>query len=435
VTPALLLALLATIVVAEWLLDAVAQTLQLRHQPPEPPRELADAVDGPTYARSLAYVRARTRARLWHGAATAVVWLVLLGTGALAAGYAAVEAWTGGGMAAPLLFLAAVGLGFDLVALPFDLQRTFGIEARFGFNTTTVGTFVRDRITGYALAALLGGALAAALLASIDAWGPSFWLPYAVVAAAVVAALGAFQTSVLLPLFNRLTPLPAGDLRRAIAAYVERAGFRLDDTYVMDGSKRSTKANAFFSGLGPQKKVVLFDTLLVRHPNDEVVAVVAHEVGHARLRHLPWLLLASVASLTFTLFLLSRVVESEWPSLALGAERRVVALNLVAFALAFGPVSTVVGVAANALSRAFEYQADAFAARSFRHDATAAALRRLAADSLSLPTAHPLYAWLYLTHPAPVDRLRALAVDATADPPARVGAAPSVASDSESSPS
>jgi STE24 endopeptidase len=418
VTPAILLALLAVIVVAEQFLDAVAQTLQLRHQPAEPPPELARVVDGATYARTLAYVRARTRARLLQGAVSAALWLALLATGALATGYEALAAWAGAGIAAPLLFLAAVGLAFDLVALPFDLHRTFGIEARFGFNTTTPATFARDRLTGYALAVTLGGALVAALLASIDAWGPSFWLPYAALASAVVVALGAFQTSLLLPLFNRLTPLPDGDLRRAIAGYVERAGFSLEDTYVMDGSKRSTKANAFFSGLGPQKKVVLFDTLLARHPSDEVVAVVAHEVGHARLRHLPWLLLASVASLTLMLFLLSRLVEAEALSLALGAERHVVALNLVAFGLLFTPISTAIGVATNALSRAFEYQADAFAARTFRRDATAATLRRLAADSLSLPTAHPLYASLYLTHPAPVDRLRALGTDVAVDPAA-----------------
>jgi STE24 endopeptidase len=419
VTPAGVLGVLVAVVVVEGLLDTTAQTLQLRHQPPAPPPELGDAVDGATYARTLAYVGARTRARLAHGAVVGVVWIALLGSGALATGYGALEAWVGDPMWTALAFLAVVGLAFDLVALPFDLQRTFGIEARFGFNTTTPGTFVRDRLTGYALAASLGGVLGAALLASIEAWGPSFWLPYAAFAAVVVVALGAFHTSLLLPLFNRLTPLPHDDLRRTIAGYVEGAGFALDDTYVMDGSKRSTKANAFFSGLGRRKKVVLFDNLLARHPRDEVVAVVAHEVGHARLRHLPWLLLASVASLTLTLFLLSRVVDAEVLSLALGAERHVVALNLVAFGLLFTPLSMAIGVGTHALSRAFEYQADAFAARSFRRDATVAALRRLSADSLSLPIAHPLYAALYLTHPAPVDRLRALGASSAGDAPAR----------------
>jgi STE24 endopeptidase len=408
VTPGALLGLLVAIVVAEHLLDALAHALQLRHQPPAPPPELGDAVDRATYARTLAYVRARTRARLAQGAVTAVASVALLGSGAFGAGYAALEASLGSTTWTSLAFLAVVGLAFDIVALPFDLQRTFGTEARFGFNTTTPATFIRDRLTGYGLTAVLGGALVALLLWSIDAWGTGFWLPYAALAAVVVVALGAFQTSLLLPLFNRLTPLPAGELRAAIADYVRRSGFALEDTYVMDGSKRSTKANAFFSGLGAQKKVVLFDTLLARHPADEVVAVVAHEVGHARLRHLPWLLLAAVASITLTLFALSRVVDAAPLSLALGADRHAVALNLVAFGLLFTPISTAIGVATHSLSRAFEYQADAFAARTFRRDATVATLRRLAADSLSLPLAHPLYASLYLTHPAPVDRLRAL---------------------------
>jgi len=224
--------------------------------------------------------------------------------------------------------------------------------------------------------------------------------------------LATFQTSVLLPLFNKLTRLPEGTLQDAIADYVRRAGFELDATFVMDGSKRSTKANAFFSGLGRQKKVVLFDTLVERHPADEVVAVVAHEVGHARLGHLPRLLAGNVALVTLTLFVLSRVVDSTNLSLALGADGHAVALNLLAFGLLFTPVTTALGVVFNALSRRFEYQADAFAARTHDPEAMTRALERLANDALAAPLAHPLYAWLFLTHPPPVERIRALTATA-----------------------
>jgi len=407
-----LLALLVAVLLADFGLTWVARWLQLRHQPATPPEELAGVVDATAYARGRAYAAAKARLGFAEALVALALWLGLIASGALAAAYGALADAVAGGWWATLLFLGGVAFAFDLVGLPFAIARTFGIEARFGFNTTTGATFVRDRLTGYALAVVLGGGLLALLLASIQAWGAAFWLPYAALAAVVLVLLAAFQTSVLLPLFNKLTPLPDGELGRAIADYVGAAGFRLENTYVMDGSKRSTKANAFFAGLGRQKKVVLFDTLIERHPPEEVVAVVAHEVGHARLRHLPWLLLGNVASITLTLFLLSLVVDGAALSRALGADGRVLALNLLAFGLLFTPVTTAIGVLLNALSRRFEYQADAFAARSHAPTAMMSALRRLSHDALADPTAHPLYAWLFLTHPAPVDRIRAVAAGA-----------------------
>jgi len=419
-TPQALLALLIAVLVLDFALTWVARWLQLRHQPASPPVELAGIVDADGYRRGRAYASAKARLGLAEALVTLALWLALLASGALGEAHAWVASWSGDGWWSAMLFLGGVALAFDLVGLPFALARTFGIEARFGFNTTTAATFVRDRLTGYALAVGLGGGLLALLLASIDAWGAAFWLPYAALAAVVLVLLATFQTSVLLPLFNKLTPLAGGELKAAIADYVRGAGFQLTNTYQMDGSKRSTKANAFFSGLGKQKKVVLFDTLIARHPTDEVVAVVAHEVGHARLRHLPWLLLGNVASVTLTLFVLSLVVDSTTLSQALGATERTVALNLLAFALLFTPVTTAFGVLLNALSRRFEYQADAFAARTHAPAAMIAALRRLSSDALADPTAHPLYAWLFLTHPAPVDRIRAIAAAA----PSRTPAAP-----------
>ncbi len=407
-SPDVLLALLVVVLLADTGLGTLARALQLRHQPDTPPAELAERLDPSTYARGRAYARDLARVGYLADGARLATWLALLLTGALAAWFAAVASWTGTGWLTPLLFLALVGLAFDLVGLPFDVYRTFVVEARYGFNTTAPATFVRDRLTGYALAIALGGALLALLFWSIDRWGSAFWIPYAGVAAVLLVLLNTFMTSLLLPLFNRLTPLPDGELKTAISAYVRRAGFEIADTYVMDGSKRSSKANAFFSGLGRQKKVVLFDTLIERHPVSEVVAVVAHEVGHARLRHLPRLLLASIASVTLLLFVLSLVIDSTTLSQALGAGERVVALNLVAFMLLFTPVSTAIGVLTNALSRRFEYQADAFAAHTHSPSAMRAALMRLSTDAHAAPLGHPLYAWLYMSHPATVDRLRAL---------------------------
>lgn len=407
-SPEAVLALLVVVLLADTGLGTLARALQIRHQPDTPPPELAERLDAGTYARGRAYARDLTRLGYLADGVRLAAWLGLLLSGALGAWYAAVVSWTGDGWLTPLSFLALVGLAFDLLGLPFDAYRTFVVEARYGFNTTAPATFVRDRLTGYALALALGGALLALLFWSIERWDSAFWIPYAALAAVLLVLLNTFMTSLLLPLFNKLTPLPDGELKSAISDYVRRAGFAIADPYVMDGSKRSRKANAFFAGFGRQKKVVLFDTLIERHPTSEVVAVVAHEVGHARLRHLPRLLLASIASVTLLLFVLSRVVDSSTLSQALGASERVVALNLVAFVLLFTPVSTAIGVLTNALSRRFEYQADAFAGRTHTPAAMRSALIRLTTDAHAAPLGHPLYEWLYMSHPATVDRVRAL---------------------------
>ncbi len=406
--PEAVLALLVLALLADTGVSVLARALQLRHQPDTPPPELAERLDAGTYARGRAYARDLARVGYLADGVRLAAWLGLLLSGALGAWYAATASWTDDGWLTPLLFLALVGLAFDLLGLPFDVYRTFIVEARYGFNTTSPATFVRDRLTGYALAIALGGALLALLFWSIERWGSAFWIPYAALAAVVLVLLNTFMTSVLLPLFNKLTPLPDGELKAAISDYVRRTGFEIADTYVMDGSKRSRKANAFFAGLGRQKKVVLFDTLIEHHPTSEVVAVLAHEVGHARLRHLPRLLLGSIASVTLLLFVLSLAVDSATLSQALGASERVVALNLVAFMLLFTPVSSAIGVLTNALSRRFEYQADAFAARTHGPAAMRSALMRLTTDAHAAPLSHPLYEWLHMSHPASVDRLRAL---------------------------
>jgi len=415
VSPEVLLIVLIVVLIASTTLEQVARALQIRHQPPEPPPEVAEAVDADAYATAQRYARDRGRLGLARGVTLLTVWIVLLASGALAGGYALVDAWTNGGWLAPLLFLGGVFLLLDLISLPFAIYATFGIEARYGFNRTTPGLFVRDRLIGYALTVVLGGPLLALLFWSIDAWGGAFWLPYAAVITLVLVLLATFQTTVLLPLFNRLTPLPEGPLRDAIADYASTNGVALDGIYVMDGSKRSSRANAFFSGLGRQKKVVLFDTLIERNTVAEVVAVVAHEVGHERHRHIPKLLAVNVAAIAVTLFLMSLLVESSTLSAALGASERVVALNLIGVALLFGPMSTLLGVLGNALSRRFEYEADAFAARTASPAAMCDTLRSFVKHDLALATAHPLYTALELSHPAPVERIRAITTtDATA---------------------
>jgi STE24 endopeptidase len=388
--------------------ELLARFLQVCHQPAQPPAEVAGFVEVGEYQKAQAYARERFKLAASSEVVTLAVWIAAITTGALAGLYGWVEGWMGGSWLTPIAFLALMALLIDVLSLPFSLRSTFGIEAKYGFNRTTPATFFRDKVMSYALLALFGGGLLALLFWSIDAWGSWFWVPYALVISVVMVLLAAFQTTVLLPLFNKLTPLPAGDLRDAIEAYARAQGVELAGIFQMDGSRRSSKANAFFSGLGKQKRVVLYDTLIEQHPIDEVVAVLAHEVGHDRHGHLPKVLLGNVASITLTLFVASWVIDSAVLSQALGAPERVVALNLIVFTLLFGPINLAIGVLFNALSRRFEYQADAFAVRTSSRAGLANAMRRFVKNNLSMTTAHPLYAVLNLTHPAPVDRIRAI---------------------------
>jgi STE24 endopeptidase len=407
-SPEIILAALLLVLLASTALEQGARALQVRHQPPEPPAEVAGFVDSEGYARAQRYAAERQRFGLRRELVGLAVWLLLILSGGLADGYTWVASWTGDGWLTPLLFLGLVGLLFDLIDTPFAWASTFGIETRYGFNRTSKALFVRDKLVGYAVAAVLGGGVLGLLFASIELWGRDFWLVFALIAAVLLTLLAAFQTSVLLPLFNKLSPLPESPLRAAIEAYAAREGVALEGIFVMDGSKRSNRANAFFSGLGRQKKVVLYDTLIEHHPVEEVVAVLAHEVGHDRHRHVPKFLLGSIASLTLTLYLASLFLDATALSQALGAEERIVALNLLVFVLLVSPIQTAIGVLFNAISRRFEYQADAFAARSTSPAAIANAMRRFVQRDYAMATAHPLYTALNLSHPAPVERIRAI---------------------------
>lgn len=407
-SPDLLATALIAALVVETIVQAVATRLQVRHQPTDPPPEVADSVDPERYRTAQAYASERAAWGTIRSAYVTVLVVLALATGAFGRLFDAVATQLGDGLVGSLAFVGLVAIALDVLQLPFAVRATFGTEARYGFNRTTPATFVRDKVVGYAVASVLGGGMLALMMASYDWWGRDFWIPFAIVMAVVVVALAAFQTTILLPLFNTLTPLPAGPLRDALEGYAAKVGFHLRDVSVMDGSKRSAKANAFFSGLGPSKKVVLFDTLIDKHPVDEVVAVVAHEVGHARGRHVPKLLLGNVALLTFMAFLASRTIDAPVASWALGSQQVAPILGLVTFVLAFGPVNLALGVLFNAASRRFEFEADAFAVRTWARRPMIAVMQRFVGNELSLTTAHPLYQALNLTHPAPVDRIRAM---------------------------
>jgi STE24 endopeptidase len=368
-------------------------------------------------AKAVAYSGDRYRFSLVEGWAEALVGLAFVASG----GLGMVEGWAraiagSGSPATGLAFFAVLGALGALVDLPFALYATFVVEERHGFNRETLAGFLLDRLKGAAVAAALGGPLLAALLWVMEGMGPSWWLwAWALLAAFNVFAVWIYPT-VLAPLFNRFTPLPEGELRAAILALAARTGFRAGGIFVMDASRRTAHGNAYFTGLFGQKRIVLFDTLVEAMHAREVVAVLAHELGHFRLHHVRWGLVRSVATSGILFFALSLCLPLEPPYAAFALDRTSYGA-LVVFSLWFSLASFALQPLENAISRRHEFAADAFALRAGGATGAelASALRKLREQSRVLPVTHPLYSRVYHSHPPILERLRALAA---APPPA-----------------
>jgi STE24 endopeptidase len=307
------------------------------------------------------------------------------------------------------VFFAIVGFVSDLVSTPFQCYATFVIEGRYEFNKTTPRTFVSDKLKGYLVAVAIGGPVLALFFYMARVIGPGFWLWFSAVIIILLGAANVFYTSLFLPLYNKLTPLPDGALKQAIEAFARNVNFPLDNVFVIDGSRRSSKANAFFSGIGKRKKIVLYDTLIERHTTEELVAVLAHEVGHFKKKHIVWTFLLSSLHIVFMLFVLSRMLYAENVSLALGGDHWSMPLNLVAFGILFSPISGITGLLMNIFSRRNEFEADRFAKDTFDAVALSSALKRLSVDTLSDLYPHPAYVFFHYSHPPLLQRLKALA--------------------------
>jgi STE24 endopeptidase len=310
-----------------------------------------------------------------------------------------------------LAFIGILTLFSNLISLPFGIYSTFKVEAKYGFNKSTVATFVSDLIKGLLLTLVIGGALLTAVLWIYQELRSTFWLWAWLLFAGFSLFFFMFGTKLILPLFNKLTPVPDGELRSEVERYCASQGYSLGKLFVMDGSKRSTKANAFFTGLGKSKTIVLFDTLLEKLSTKEVVAVLAHEIGHYKRKHtLSMFLLSNLQ--TFVLFaLLGWLLGVEELSTALGASESSFHLSALAFFLLFSPVSMLLGLLNNGLSRRNEYQADDFARETYDEGGSflREALKKISTDALANLSPHPLYVAVNYTHPPIRERLRNLA--------------------------
>jgi len=392
-------------------ITGLARWLNVRGLSGELPEEFAGVFDPAEYLKSQEYLRGRVRLEWANEGFDLVAASVFVLAGGMGWLDTMVRSLGLGEIPTGLAFIGALALAQGVLALPFDLYGTFVIEARFGFNTTTPRVFVADRLKGLALGTVLGGGLLWAVLYAYSSLGQLAWLTSWLVITAVMAVLLVVAPVWILPLFNRFTPLADGELRRAIEAYAFGQGFHLQGVFIMDGSKRSTKANAFFTGLGRNKRISLYDTLIDRMSVDEVVAVLAHEVGHSKLGHIGKGFALATVKMGLVLFVLQVFLGSAGLQEAFGVVKPSAHVGLALFGLAYQPLALLLGVVANAVSRRFEFQADAYAATATRASgALVSALKTLSLANLSNLTPHPLMVWLHYSHPPVLERIRRLMI-------------------------
>jgi len=407
-TPQTILYIILAITTVGYLFDQLLEYINLRSQRADIPAEIETFYDREKYLRSLAYHRDRTNFSFITAAFGFLLSIGMLLLGGFGWLDTALRGWIDNEILLALVFFGVLMVASDLLTIPFQWYRTFVIEARYGFNNTTITTFITDKLKGYLLGGFIGGVLLSALIYLVMVIGPWFWIWFALVACIFMLFMNMFYASLVLPIFNKLTPLPAGELKSAIESFAAKVNFPLDNIFVIDGSKRSSKSNAFFSGIGKKKKIVLYDTLINNHTTEELVAVLAHEVGHFKKKHIVWSYILSVVQIVFMLYILSLMIFSEDLSRSLGGTQWAIHLNLVAFGILFSPVSGITGLLMNILSRKNEFEADAYARENFNGNALANALKKLSVDNLSDLYPHPLYVFFHYSHPPLLQRLDAI---------------------------
>ena len=307
-----------------------------------------------------------------------------------------------------LLFFASIFFINDIILIPFQLYKIFVIEEKFGFNKMNLQTFIVDKFKSYILVLILGGILLCILLILIMLYRSNFWIYFWIVISLFTVFINMFYTSLIVPLFNKLIPLESGELRNKISNYAKKVNFPLTNIFVINGSKRSSKANAYFSGLGRAKKIVLFDTLIKNHTDDELVSVLAHEVGHYKKNHVYLNLIISIIISGIMLFILSKFLFNSQVSFALGGSISFRHFEIFAFSIIYTPISTFLGILMNIKSRKNEFEADNYACKTFNKESLITALKKLSKDNLTNLTPHPFYVFINYSHPPLHTRIEAM---------------------------
>ena len=406
--PTTLFYIIIGILIFNYISEKILDSLNEKHFDDEIPKKLVDVYEEEEYKKSQQYKKTNARFSNFTSFITTAFTLAFF----FFDGFKYVDdfarSYTEHPILVALIFFGIIMLASEIISTPLSYYSTFVIEEKFGFNKSTKKTFCLDKLKGLFLSVILGGGILSLIIWFFQLTGQNFWIYAWALVALFSLFINMFHAKLIVPLFNKQSPLENGELKTAIEAYAKKVGFTLNNIFVIDGSKRSTKANAYFSGFGAQKRITLYDTLINDLDTDEIVAVLAHEVGHYKKRHIIFNLISSILLTGFTLYILSLFVNSPILSQALGVSTQSFHIGLIAFGILYSPISEITGLFMNYMSRKFEYQADDYAKKTFNPNALISSLKKLSKNSLSNLTPHPAYVFVNYSHPTLLERIKNL---------------------------
>jgi STE24 endopeptidase len=389
------------IIIINFIKDKILDAINAKHYNDEIPEELNDVYDEDEYKKSQAYKTTNYKFGIWTSLFSLVLTLAFL----FLDGFEYVDNIARSYSENPIIIAL---IASDIITTPFGYYKTFVIEEKFGFNKTTKKTFILDKLKGLVMMTVIGGGIISLIVWFYQITGNQFWLYAWGIVTFFTVFMNMFYSKLIVPLFNKQTPLEDGELRDKISDYAKSVGFSLNKIFIIDGSKRSTKANAYFSGLGSEKRVTLYDTLVNDLDDEEIVAVLAHEVGHYKRKHIIFNLVTSILLTGLTLYILSIFISNPLLSNAIGVETPSFHVGLIAFGLLYSPISEITGLLMNHFSRVFEYQADDYAKNTYKAEPLISSLKKLSKNSLSNLTPHKAYVFMHYSHPTLLERVRNL---------------------------
>jgi STE24 endopeptidase len=396
------------ILILDYIIETALDVLNARRFSDPVPDELSQLYEPSEYQKSQEYKKANYRFGLLSSGLSLIAILAFLIFG----GFGWLDAVSASISPEPILhaliFFGFLFVGSDLLSLPLSYYHTFVIEEKFGFNKSTPALFFTDKLKGWGLALVFGGGILALIMWFYQWAGADFWLYAWGLIAVFSVVMNLFYSRLIVPLFNKQAPLETGSLKSQIERYSQQVGFELKNIFVIDGSRRSTKANAYFSGFGREKRVALYDTLIEDLEEEEIVAVLAHEVGHYKKHHILFNLFAYLLLTGLTLFVLSLFINHPELSLAIGVKEPSFHASLLSFGLLYSPISELTGLIMNYFSRRFEFQADRFAGETYGPQPLIDSLKKLSRKNLSNLTPHRAYVFFHYSHPPLIQRINAL---------------------------
>ncbi|MFC2148206.1 M48 family metallopeptidase [Bacteroidota bacterium] len=396
------------IIVLQFLMETVLDYLNSRKFQDPIPEELQDVFDNKEYLKSQAYKKDNYNFGILSSTFSIILTLGFLIFGGFEWIDLLARNITENPILMALLFFGIIMIGSDIITTPFSYYQTFVIEEKYGFNKSTRKLFFIDKIKGWLMMAILGGGMLSMVIWFFQLAGNNFWMYALGLIAIFTIFMNLFYSRLIVPLFNKQIPLEEGSLKSKIENYAGKVGFKLQNIFVIDGSKRSTKANAYFAGFGKEKRVTLYDTLIKDLEEEEIVAVLAHEVGHYKRHHIIINLIISILLTGVTLFILSFFINNPEFSYAIGVSEPSFHAALICFGILYSPISEITGLVMNILSRKFEFEADDYAKNTYKALPLINSLKKLSKNNLSNLTPHSAYVFMHYSHPPLIQRIRNL---------------------------